>query len=121
MSCYCDYDYPSFYRATVSKARKEHRCGECARRIKPGERYEAVAAVWEGEFGTAKTCSHCLDIRTFVKNSVPCYCWAHGNIEEDARYAIEDAYYRAGDEVRGLAFAVGRLMVARNRAKEAAK
>jgi hypothetical protein len=116
--CYCDDDMPSFYRATVSKARKPHQCGECGRKIKPGERYEAVAAIWDGNFGTAKTCSHCLDIRTFVKNSVPCFCWAHGSVLDDARVTIESAYWRAESEVKGLAFAVGRLVVARNRARQ---
>lgn len=117
MSCYCDYDYPTFYRASIRKARKEHCCYECSRPIKLGETYEYVAAMWDGEFCTCRTCSHCRDFRQFVKNSVPCYCWAHGSIEEDARYAIEEAYFRAPDEVKGLAFRAYRLLVARNRAK----
>lgn len=122
MSCYCDYEPATFYRASIRKARKECRCYECSRTIKPGEMYEYVASMWEGEFDVYRTCSHCHDLRQFVKNSVPCYCWAHGSIEEDARYAIEDAYFRARDEVKGLAFKAYRLLIARNRAKvEAAR
>lgn len=116
MECFCDYDQPEFWSKRDSKAKKEHRCYECGRAIKPGEVFETVAGKWDGHFDTFKTCSHCRDIRQFVKNSVPCFCWAHGNLDEDVRNAIEEAYLRARDEVRGLAFRVGRMVVARKRA-----
>jgi hypothetical protein len=116
MECFCDYDPPEFWNKSDRKARKEHRCYECGRPIKPGEIYEVVAGVWDGQFDTFKTCSHCRDIRQFVKNSVPCFCWAHGNLDEDVRNTIEEAYWRARDEVRGLAFRVGRMVIARKRA-----
>lgn len=121
-ACYCDYDAPVLYKAARRNARKEHRCGECSRRIVPGETYEDAQGMMPGgDFYYAKTCSHCLDIRQYVQNSVPCFCWAHGSMEEDAENAIADAYYRARDEVKGLWFAVGRLVVARNRAKRSAR
>ena len=118
MDCYCDYDPATFYRSAIRKARKQCQCYECSRPIKPGETYEYVAGMWNGRFDTFRTCSHCLDIRQFVQNSVPCYCWAHGSIEEAAQYAIEEAYFRAPDEVRGLAFRAYRLLIARNRARQ---
>lgn len=113
--CYCDYDPPSFSSQQLRKARKQHRCEECGRKILPGETYEYVSGLWDGWFGDFKTCHHCLSIRTFVKNSIPCFCWAHGNLREDVKTAVEEAYYRAGTEVAGLKFRVGRMEVERKR------
>lgn len=64
MTCYCDYDYsPSMYSETWHKARKEHKCCECKRTIHPGEDYQRVSGVWDGEFSTYKTCERCADLR----------------------------------------------------------
>jgi hypothetical protein len=52
--------------------------------IKPGEQYEYVFAIWEGEASHCRTCSNCLSLREWVKAHVPCFCWAHGNVIEDA-------------------------------------
>lgn len=119
IDCYCDYDPPTFHRQTYAKAKKQHRCEECGRKIVPGETYEYTAGLWDGSFWSFKTCSHCCDIRKFVSNSVPCFCWAHGSLMDDVKETIEAAYDRAGKEVAGLAFAVGRLVVSRNRIREA--
>lgn len=114
--CYCDYDQPSFWSQSFPKARKEHSCEECGRKILPGETYEYVSGLWDDWFDTFKTCQHCVDIRTFVKNSVPCFCWAHGNLMDDVKETLEEASYRAPDEMKGVQFAVGRLMVKRKHA-----
>jgi hypothetical protein len=82
--CYCDYEMPTVYRAATHTARKEHKCRECARIIKPGERYEYVFAIWEGEACHVRTCSHCLSLREWVKAHVPCFCWGHGEMIEAA-------------------------------------
>ena len=82
--CSCDYEMPEMYNAFIHTARKEHVCEECGRRILAGERYETVAGKWDGEFFTFKTCSHCLDLKNFVNENTACFCWAHGNIREDA-------------------------------------
>lgn len=117
MDCCCDYDPAEFYHSAIRTARKLHRCEECGRFIRPGETYEHVTGKWNGDLDTFKTCSHCRDIRQFVKNSVPCFCWGHGNLDEDVANTIQDAYWRAPDEVKGLRFSVGRLVIARNGAK----
>lgn len=114
--CYCDYDPPEFFRQRMVKAaRSRHKCVECGRAILPGERYESTTGKWDGEMSFMKTCSHCLDIRQFVKNSVPCFCWAFGSMMDDARGAIDDAYRRAGLEVAGLFMGYGRLVIAGRR------
>lgn len=124
IDCFCDYDPPSFYWQRSRKARKKHECDECGRNIVPGETYEVVTAKWPDYShrpDTFKTCSHCVEMRTFVKNSVPCFCWLHHTMRDDIRDAVESAYERARDEVRGLAFRIYRMEIARRRFAEQAR
>src|SRR3990167_10996312 len=102
MDCYCDDDPPEFWSSKIKTARKQHRCGECGKPIKPGDKYEAVAAVQAGDFYAPKTCEPCHDLRQWVANNLPCFCWAHGNVLDDAKAAVSEATHRATDETRGL-------------------
>lgn len=117
MDCYCDYDAPVFYWQRPVKARKPHRCEECCRTIRPGERYELTTGKWpdDDHLGTYKTCHHCVDMRQFVKNSVPCFCWSHGSLRDDIRETVREAYWRAGSEICGFGFRLGRMEIARRR------
>lgn len=117
--CYCDFDPAELYNVTTRKARKQHRCEECRRVIEPGESYENVMGKWDGDINYFKTCSHCLDVRKFVQNSVPCFCWSHGNMLQDACDTIHEAYGRARDEIRGLFMGYGRLVIAGRRMRQA--
>lgn len=115
--CYCDnYEMPSMYESGTHTARKQHQCYECARVIQPGERYENVVGVWDGEFSVYKTCSFCLDLRNFVQGKIECLCWSHGSIREDA---IETA--RNHSEIPGVLFGVWRREVKIRRAKSSLK
>ena len=123
VDCYCDYgDPPAFYNATLPRARKKHRCLECGGPIVPGERYERVVGKWSG-YGvdTFHTCERCYDLRIWTKNNVPCLCIMHGDMDDQIRNSIDDAYERSRDEVKGLWFGYARRMVARKRHNEAAK
>ena len=104
IDCFCDYEPADFYFVTKHKARKLYRCGECCGFILPGEQYEKVFASWDGCKDTLRTCKRCYDIRVWTKNNVPCFCWAHGNMLEDAAEAVEDAAFRAPSETIGLRF-----------------
>lgn len=117
IDCYCDYDPPSVFSDKTVKARKPHKCTECSRTIEPGETYHYAFGVWDGFADSFHTCSHCTEIKQFVRISVPCFCWAYGNMLDDAKEAIQEAYWRAGDEVRGLFFGFGRLVVKAKRAR----
>lgn len=90
MSCFCDYDPAEFYHAQRRKARKPHKCDECRRAIQPGETYEHARGKWEGDVGTFDTCCRCLALRDFVQAHVPCFCWAHGNMIEDATETADE-------------------------------
>jgi hypothetical protein len=113
-ACYCDYEPAEFYHQETRKAKKAHRCSECGREIEPGDAYEHVRGKWDGEMGVFKTCPRCLALREWVKAHVPCFCWAHGNIIEDA---IETARNYA-HEAPGLLFGAYRRQVAIRRQRK---
>lgn len=115
IDCICDYDPAQVYRREARAARKQYCCGECGGTIMPGELYEYTFGVWDGSASTFRTCERCRDIRQWVQNNVPCFCWAHGNLDEDAREAVEDAVVRAPEETVGLRFGLLRLKVQRRR------
>jgi len=100
--CYCDYDPAAIYKARVHTSRKDRRCEECGRGIAKGTRYERVDGLYEGYWFTFFTCEPCMDLRQWVKNSVPCFCWEHGNMIDAAKEAVSEAHWRASDEVVGL-------------------
>jgi hypothetical protein len=120
-SCSCDYDAPEFYIKEICRARKPHRCSECPGTIVVGEKYEHVSGKWEGCIGTFNTCSRCVDLRTWVRNSVPCFCWAHGNMHDDAKETVEEAVYRAPVEAAGLRFGLSRRLISIRRFNAAAR
>ncbi len=113
--CYCDYEPAEFYHKEIRKARKPHKCCECAGPIRVGELYEHVRGKWEGSIGTYDTCERCVDIWQWTQNNVPCLCWSHGNRIEDCREAIEDATWRASEETAGLRFGFLRRIVVRDK------
>ncbi len=118
LDCYCDYDAPQVYSSKVVRARKLYSCDECGKKIRPGEQYEYAFGVIDGYTYQPHTCMSCKRIRDFVSMNIPCWCWAHGNVLSDAREIVEAAYREAPDEVRGLAFGLGRLMVAARRERK---
>ena len=113
--CYCDYDQPQVYRASIVRARKTYECEECGGPIKPGEQHESAFGVLDGWTYAPRTCARCVDMRTWVKNNVPCLCWSHGGADTDMAEAIEEATMRAPDETRGLWFGFLRRKVLRDR------
>jgi hypothetical protein len=113
--CACDYDPAEFYFSEVRTARKSHVCEECAAPIMPGDKYEYVFGKWEGYVSIFKTCERCRDIRQWVKNNVPCLCWAHGTTIEDCKNAVDDAAHRAPTETAGLRFGLLRRIAMRDK------
>lgn len=73
------YDGPEFYSETNPRAKKDHTCGECMRIIKSGEIYERAVGVWDGEWGTHKTCMGCKRMR----DEMICGGFIYGQVAED--------------------------------------
>jgi hypothetical protein len=113
-ACSCDYEPAEFYHKKDRKARKAHKCEECGSAIKPGQRYEHVFGKWDGRLDSFKTCERCIALRDHLAAHVRCFCWAHGNMLEDARNEVENLPHEAVGT--GLLFELGRLAVAIKRA-----
>lgn len=107
-ACYCDYDPPSWYSQRRRTAAKPHRCSECSLQINAGEQYEDVRGCWDGEIDRFKTCVRCLALREYVVAHVPCFCWSHGDMIEEALQTVEAFAH----EAPGLTFGALRLAVA---------
>jgi hypothetical protein len=89
--CYCDYEAPSVCSVRhIKSARKPHVCYECRAPILAGEPYEYTSGIWDGEFSDFHTCKLCAELREWAKISVPCFCWAHGDLHENVREMVQD-------------------------------
>lgn len=87
-NCCCLYvdDRPSsVLEDKVVVARKSHVCGECRREITPGERYEVVKGVWDGDFSTYKTCLSCCRVRDDLMGCG----WYFGSVWSDLKECLE--------------------------------
>jgi hypothetical protein len=115
IACYCDFDPPSVCRQETRYARKTHRCCECGRAIKPGERYEHVWGIWDGRPDTFKTCHICVSLREYVAAHVPCFCWNYENMREEALETLREY----ADQAPGLFFGGARLYVQANQLRSA--
>lgn len=68
MQCTCDvdhsdYDGPAFLTERRYRARKQYRCCECRRDIKPKDQYWRATGCWDGRFSSYKTCGGCMTLR----------------------------------------------------------
>ena len=87
--CMIDGDYewgPGVSWRKKPTARKEHLCGECRLPIEPGETYERVEGVWEGDWQTFKTCATCVEVR----NRFYCGSYIFGEVWSGISDVIED-------------------------------
>lgn len=115
-ACYCDYESPLYYSArNVTSARRQYKCDECSKPIYIGSTYERTEANWGDGHETFRTCAYCCSLRKWATISVPCFCWAHGNLLQD----IADMVAEVRRDVPGFVFEYGRRVIAIRRAREA--
>jgi hypothetical protein len=102
---YCSCDSVSYpYSEATRKAKKEHVCGECSGKIKPGEKYWYATGLCEGEWFDAKVCAACEEMYLFVKAHVPCLCVSFGNQHEELLACARGSWTRgAGALLRNAA------------------
>lgn len=113
--CYCDYDAPQWISTrNVKAARKPHVCAECNAPILAGEPYEYTSGKWDYH-DTFHICTRCVELREWARISVPCFCWAYGNLHDDVRNMVDAVRH----DVPGFMFEWGRRMVKINREKRA--
>ena len=64
--CFYDVEPVLVFCNELRRARKDHRCCDCCRIIKRGERYEYIAGVCDGDFENWKTCRECVSLREAI-------------------------------------------------------
>lgn len=87
--CLVDMDTesgPDVFREKIRTARKEHKCSECRQPILPGEKYEHVTGLWEGHWGTFKTCSACMELR----DRFFCAGYVFGEVLQDLKDVLNE-------------------------------
>ena len=58
---------PDLCRTAQPRARKQHTCCECKRRIEKGQHYELVEGLWNGDcWSRYKTCLECVEMRSYA-------------------------------------------------------
>lgn len=70
--------------SSIVKARKEHQCCECLDSILPGQKYENVRGIFEGEWVGYKTCQVCVNIRKSLFKEG----WIYTQMWEDIGYSL---------------------------------
>ena len=89
--CSCEGDPAEVCSTTdVKAARKAHRCDECSAHIKVGQPYEYTWGRWEGENYTFKICTRCVELRTWAKISVPCFCWTYSQMHSEVANMVSE-------------------------------
>lgn len=89
------------WQVSEHKARKDHKCSECARTIGAGEKYRNIFSVFQGDVSTAKVCAHCTVAENWL--SEECGGFLLYGVHEDMREHAQE--YRRLDiwrVVRGM-------------------
>lgn len=75
-----DYNdgYSEFYSTTFPKAKKQHQCEECFRKIEIGQAYQNTAGKYDGDFYVYKICLDCMNIQ----QGLSCGNIVYGNLWE---------------------------------------
>ena len=120
MSCDCDCDQPAVYRSNIQRARKAHTCYECSGPIAPGDSHEYVFGVWNGDSGSFRTCSHCLELRAWVTEAADCRP-CHSELVESVSEELRNMTGLQAAEVRQQWCRGGRLYIQAARRQEAAR
>lgn len=95
-ACCMDYDAPAVYNETWQTARKQHECYECGGTIQPGDEYQNIRGLWEGEWFGAATCEKCADLRLSLSVE---WCTELGNLRNNYREYLWETGKARYDEV----------------------
>lgn len=77
---YCEW--PEFYNETFPKARKPHRCVECAAPIEIGEEHLYYRGKWDGEFSADRQHMLCREVCMFLNREHRDECFPFGGLWE---------------------------------------
>lgn len=86
----CDLEIDGYgvtLRDSSYKAKTNHVCDECGRRIKSGDFYSVYVGKYEGSFFSSKFCQRCTKARKWLESRG--HGWTIGRIRRDVRYCVE--------------------------------
>lgn len=81
-----DAEMATIYGEQDRTARKEHKCCECKRQIKFGERYNYASLLFDGEWHNYKTCQHCWQAKSWLQEE------CGGAVFESLQEDLEEHY-----------------------------
>jgi hypothetical protein len=84
-----DCEWPAVFEEKHPTARKTHICCEWGASIDPGETYQLIKGLWDGDWCTFKTCAVCETIRTTAQTELDCI--PYGNLYEEIGSEFEEA------------------------------
>jgi hypothetical protein len=89
--CMVDFDDIALILSEHDRiARKEHKCMECWRVIRKGERYHIINLIFDREFKSHKTCAHCYVMCQWL--SAECGGFMFRHVREDITEHVQYAY-----------------------------
>lgn len=88
--CTTDFDPWTVYRSETRRARKQHACTECGRKIESGETYRYIVGMIDGDWSDYKQCEHCQAAATWLQ--VVCNGYLLDGILEELREHWGDGY-----------------------------
>jgi hypothetical protein len=106
MQCSCDGEEAIAQWVRIRTARHHHYCCECDGSINETEKYEHTTLLGDC-FSHYKTCLDCVNLREYVQERIPCFCFRYGDMIEDA---IEQIKSRLSFKTPGLMFGAYRLI-----------
>lgn len=87
----CDCVEPSCSTVRQPRARRTHRCCECAQPIAPGERYVRISGIWDGSPASHAFCLRCDRLRALLEARFNLDCGiCFGGLLETIDYLLSD-------------------------------
>ena len=83
-----DQEGPTIFEEKHPIARNSHTCCECGSNINPGEKYQLVKGLWDGEWSKFKTCSVCEKIGDTARAEGDCI--SYGELYGEIGYCFEE-------------------------------
>lgn len=80
------------FHSAERRAAKDHRCGECGRTVVKGERYTHASGLFDGRWGTYRTCAQCEVAKGWLAAICSGYCF-EATVEDLRNHVDGDEWY----------------------------
>lgn len=80
--CHYDVERPEAFIVRRPVARKVHRCEECGRPIRPGQRYARTSGIWDGSPDSHAQHEDCLELLQHIASTHCDGVWVFGDLRD---------------------------------------